>query len=122
MSSVTTTMCSEPPFLGSTFTVNVTPGRVRNARRSPSLGAKISGVGLVADVDCSTGISDTPRAPQNTIEENPIAKRTDRTKTPPDSPTNYQFSQIERRLLLLKLSHTDIRTNRHAACKSWYWN
>src|SRR5216684_6501752 len=75
MSSVTTAMCSEPPFLGSTFTMKVTPGRVRNSRRSPSFAARINGVGLAA-TGCSTEIPRAASAPQTRIEETPIARRT----------------------------------------------
>src|SRR5260370_1003693 len=78
ISSVTTAMCSEPPFLGSIFTVNVTPGRVRNSRCSPSFAARIRAVGSVTGVDCSTGAA---TAQQYTIEKTPIATRTDRIDT-----------------------------------------
>src|SRR6266852_2015969 len=78
ISSVTTAMYSEPPFLGSIFTVNVTPGRVRNSRCSPSFAARIRAVGLVTGVDCSTGAA---TAQQYTIEKTPIATRTDRINT-----------------------------------------
>jgi hypothetical protein len=70
-------MCSEPPFLGSIFTVNVSPGRVGNSRRSPSVAARIRGVGLVTDLDCSTGVCRAAAAQQYTIEKTPIADRTD---------------------------------------------
>src|SRR6202046_3350177 len=84
MSSVTTAMCSEPPFLGSIFTVHVTPGRVRHSRCSPSSAARIRGVGLVTEIDCdcSAEVCRATRAPQYPIEKTPIANRQDR-KTPP---------------------------------------
>src|ERR1700731_342098 len=116
MSSVTTAMCSEPPFLGSTFTVKVTPGRVRNSRRSPSFAARINGVGLVA-TDCSTKIPHAAIAPQTRIEETPIAHRTYRITPLPSSRVRVPRRAANLFSLLLpaenRLSHTLHRPLRH---------
>jgi hypothetical protein len=69
MSAVKKTRRDDPPFLGSTFKMNVSPGsgcpgQPRTTRRSPSFFSMISGVGVVAFAVCDCGVDGFVAQPQ----------------------------------------------------------